>query len=127
MPGELTTAQKRAIPALLGARDVAEAAKVAGVGERTLRRWLKDDRAFLAELQAAEQDVVSASLRKLSDLAWEAASVLGTLMSDKDIAPGVRVRAADAVLARLLQLKGLMQLAERVAAIEAALRAKGEL
>lgn len=124
--GRLTTKQRRAVVALLGARDVATAAQVAKVGERSLRRWLKDDVAFRTELALAEQDVVTAATRKLSDLAWQAAAVLGRIMDDSSVPAGVRVRAADAILARLLQLKELMQLEQRLHALEASQEALRE-
>jgi len=42
-------ARERAIVALLSERSLTAAANRAGVSERTLRRWLADDRAFRAD------------------------------------------------------------------------------
>jgi len=122
----LTPAQRRAIAALLLARDVAEAAKSAKVGERTLHRWLADDAAFVAALEDAQRQALDATLRRLTSLAVAATSVIAKVLADEGVSAATRLRAADMVLARLLQWREVMQLEERLAALEAALSAGGK-
>ena len=50
--------QAAAIAALLAQRTIAEAAHQVGIGERTLLRWLQEDRAFQAAYRTARRHVV---------------------------------------------------------------------
>ncbi|MBM3187536.1 MAG: hypothetical protein FJZ90_02315 [Chloroflexi bacterium] len=102
---------------LLTTGDVTEAAAAAGVVRQTVHRWLDQDafKAALREGEAAKLEALSRSLVRLGDKATQALE--GTL--DDVAAPaGVKVRTADIVLARLLQLKELVNLEQRVAALE---------
>ena len=116
----LTPKQRAFARALLTERDVRSAALAAGIGERTAFRWLK-----LEALQREIADVESAALaeatRGLLRLAADAVNTLGDAMST-DAATGARILAADIVLARLLQLRELVQIEARVTALETALR-----
>jgi hypothetical protein len=117
--GTLSNRQRKAIAALMSARNVATAAKAAGVGVRTLHRWL-DDPAFVIELKAAEGAAIEPAVRRLSELSGTAIDMLKAAMLDMEAASGARVRAADIVPSRLLNLKELADLETRVAALEQA-------
>ena len=52
----LTTAQHRAIPALLASKTIVAAAAQANVNERTIRRWLSDDVDFQREYSRARRE-----------------------------------------------------------------------
>ena len=52
--GTLSNRQRKAIAALMSARNVATAATTAGVGARTLHRWL-DDPAFVTEAESGRR------------------------------------------------------------------------
>ncbi len=116
---ELTPAHRRAIAALLTERDIRSAAKAAGVGERTLYTWL-DDSAFRRELKAAESQAIDQAVRRLSELSGTAIDTLKAAMKNRRAATSARVRAADIVLSRLLNLKELHDLESRIAALEEA-------
>lgn len=118
--GRLTPKQQRAIAALLTARDVADAAQAAGVGYRTLRGWLKQP-AFVAELDEAQRQALSATIRRLTSLSMGATVVLARVMADNEATPAARIRAADIVLSRLMSLKELIDVEQRLAAVEATL------
>lgn len=120
----ITPAQRRAIAALLSERDVRSAAKAAGVSERSLWRWL-NDRSFISELNAAQAQAIDATIRRLADLSGEAVSTLRAAMKGKSTPIGSKIRAADIVLGRLLALKELGDLEQRIAALEAAQPMKG--
>lgn len=121
----LTPKQRAAIAALLVSRDVADAAKKAAVGERTLRRWLAEDPAFVKALQAAQRETLEAIIRRLTSLANGAIGVLAAVMSDDKASAASKVRAAEVVIDRLLQLRKQLDIDERLVALEDAERRRG--
>ena len=113
----LTPRQRRAIETLTAGGQVTEAAEVAKVARKTVHAWLKRDD-FRAALAEAETEKLAALSRALGKLAERAADTLGELLDDPTTTPTVRVRAFDVVMGRLLQLRELVTLSERVAALE---------
>lgn len=113
----LSAKQQRAIGALMTARDAREAAKLARVSERSLYRWLGDP-LFQSEMQRAGQELIISAVRRLASLTWLALDTLEAEMKNKRAAPSVRVRSADVVLSKLLQLKELAELDERIKRLE---------
>ncbi len=118
MADNLTLKQQRAVRALLTTPDVASAAKDAGVSRETVYKWMQVS-VFTTALHAAEADALAAVSRRLVRLADTAATTLETAMHDEATPVATRVRAADAVLSRLLQLRELVVLEERVQELEA--------
>ena len=115
---ERLTPKKRAfVRALLTERDTRATALAVGIGETTAYRWLKLAVIRDAILEA-EADALSETTRGLLRLSVDAVNTLDDAMSDKDAATGAKIRAADIVLARLLQLRELVTLEERVTALE---------
>src|SRR4051794_22774913 len=84
---------ERLLIAVVGGQPVAAAAKLAGMGEETARRRLRepDIAARLNELRIA---TLAAASDRLTSLALAASEVLATVMSDPQMPPTVRVRAA---------------------------------
>jgi hypothetical protein len=125
MPGGKRSAHKDLAAAKLAAGGtVAEAAAAAGVDERTIYKWKADDTRFgerVAELRAA---AVAAAMGKLSDSMAGAAGVLSELLGADDA--NVRLRAARAVIELGLKVREQCDLAERLAALEAALKGKSD-
>ncbi len=114
---QLTPKQRRAVEALLTTGDVAAAAREAGVGKNSLYRWMKQP-AFLAAVREAEASALDELSRMLVRLGRTAAGTLAKAMGDSAAPYPTRVRAADAVLGRLLQLRELATLEARVAELE---------
>lgn len=125
MPDDLTPKQRKAVRALLAAPDLTAAAKETGVSRDTLYRWLQEP-AFAAALHAAEADALAAVSRSLVRLAERAAATLEGAMADEATPAATRVRAADAVLGRLLQVRELVTLEERVRELEARMEVAGD-
>jgi len=89
--------QEAAIAALLSQRTVEDAARVAGIGTRTLFRWLELSEFREAYLQARRQAFGQATAR-LQQATGAAVSVLLSLMLDGKAPAASRVRAAHSVL-----------------------------
>jgi hypothetical protein len=122
----LTPRQHRAISALIAAKSHVEAAEVAGVGERTLYRWLADP-AFRAELSQAEGELIDLATRRLIDLQEAAIDALDETLDAGAASPGVRLRAASLVLDYLLKLRELRTLEKRLSDLEEATYGNKEL
>ncbi len=114
----LTLKQRKAVTALLTTPDVTTAAKDAGVSRETVYKWMQLP-AFQTALHEAEALALAAVSRRLVTLADTATATLEAAMSDTATPAATRVRAADAVLARLLQVRELVTLEERVRELEA--------
>ncbi len=116
----LTLPQQKAITSLLTHRDVASAAKDCGVAERTLYRWVHENKEFQAALRKAENQMLSGITRRLTFLGNAALDVLALIMADKEKPASSRVAAARAILDNLLKIKELVDMEKRIAALEEA-------
>ena len=88
--------RERAVVALLSEKTIAEAAGKAGVGEKTLRRWLSDDEAFQAEYASARQAAFQTGIHRAQALTGRAMDTLEELLDEKKH-PNVRLGAARTV------------------------------
>lgn len=116
--GNLTTKQQKAIAALLSAKDVQSAAQQSGVGERTLHRWLDEDKGFQTALNAAEAQVIDSVVRRLTGAANSALNVVMVLMLDQQVNASVRLRAAISLLDQMIKLRELNNMEQRLARLE---------
>jgi hypothetical protein len=107
--------REEAIAALLTARNVEEAARAAGVGTRTLIRWLK-----IPEFAAAYLEARRAAVSRLQQASSAAVSTLLKIMVDGSAPASSRVRAADRVLDHAKQAIEREDIEVRVAALERA-------
>jgi len=73
----LSRKQEDAIVALLSHRSIEEAAKAAGVGTRTLMRWLKDP-PFEKAYMAARRTAFRQSIARLQQMSGAAVATLGS-------------------------------------------------
>jgi hypothetical protein len=123
MADGLTAKQIGAINALLTAPSVEEAARQAGCGARSIRRWLQQA-PFQAELQRRQDELWGAVKRRLTRHSLDAVEALHSVATAEQSADGARVSAA----AKLLELaRGLVadDLDARVARLEEALNKEG--
>lgn len=114
----ITARQQRAITALLGAPSVAQAAVDAGVGERTLHRWLKRDEAFRDALRQAQDQAMDAAVSRLVGAAPGAADVLAEIADDSAAPSSARVSAARAILESVQRFSDLRDVVARLAVLE---------
>jgi Helix-turn-helix domain len=109
--------KEQAIAALLTQRSVDEAARVIGVGTRTLYRWLELPEFREAYLQARRQACFQATAR-LQQASGAAASIILTLMLDANVPATSRLRAADSVLDHASKSLELEELETRLRRLE---------
>jgi hypothetical protein len=124
MPGGPRSANKDLAAVRLAAGGtVAESAAAAGVDPRTIFKWKSDDARFRARIAELRAGMVSAALGRLSDSMSAAADVLVALLGSDD--EDVRHRAAVQVLTLALKVRSEVDVAERLAAVEALLKGQG--
>jgi hypothetical protein len=94
----LSARQNRALQALLTAKSVADAARKASVGERSLHRWVREHPEFRRRLQEAHRDAVSQAAHSLQQASAYAAYNLAQMLDDPDRATMGRIAAVRTVL-----------------------------
>lgn len=113
----LSAKQKAAIRALLTGASYPEAAQAAKVHENTVGQWMKTP-AFTTALHQAEGEAMQAVSRSLVAIADKAAGTLENVLDDDLARDSSKIRAADVVLGRLMQIKELAELEERIRKLE---------
>jgi transposase len=108
--------QERAIAALLSTRTIPEAAAVAGVGERTVNRWLSEDEGFVTEYRTARRQVVEHAVSKLQNATTEAVETLRYNLNCGS--PSTEERAALGILGHAVKAVELYDLEERLSELE---------
>jgi hypothetical protein len=121
---KLSRKQEEAISALLTQGTLVEAATLAGIGEATLRRWLRRDD-FQAAYRQARREAVSQAVAHLQRVSGEAVDTLRTIMNDDQKPAGARVTAARVILDMSIKAVELEDLEVRIAALEGLSTARG--
>ena len=109
--------KEAAILALLSQRNVEEAARAAGISERTLYRWMQEPD-FDAAYRAARRAAFSQSTARLQQMCAAAVSTLGKIMVDQNAPAASRVRAADSVLDHAAKAIEIEDIEARVSELE---------
>jgi hypothetical protein len=109
--------EEAAIVGLLCEPTVDAAARKAGIGETTLLRWMAEPE-FKARLRAARRSVVECAIGRLQQAATQAVDALSRNLTCG--IPAVEVGAAKAILDQSIKAVELVDLAERVEALEVA-------
>ena len=94
---ELSPRQERAIAALMTEQSILRAAQVAGVGERTLHKWL-DRPHFAAEYRRVRREAFRQAVSLCQRLASSAVATLAKIMADTKAPYSAKVSAAQALL-----------------------------
>ena len=85
----LSHRQQAVLPVMASAPSLAQAARISGFSERTLRRWLDDDD-FRGELTRLRQESAELARLELQGLMLRSVSVLSQAMDDPDKAISLR-------------------------------------
>jgi transposase-like protein len=115
--GKLGSKKEGAVLALLSQRSIEDAARVAGVGPRTLYRWMKEPE-FDAAYREGKRAAFSQSIARLHQMASAAVTTLGKAMIDPSTPPATKVRAADSILDHTAKAIELEDMEARLAALE---------
>jgi len=115
----LTHAQQQSIFALLAEPSIASAAAKAGVGERTLHRWLRQEQ-FGAVYRASRREAFIQAIGLTQRSAAAAVATLLRIMHDPKATWSARVAAATNVLKFARESIELDDLAERLIKLERA-------
>src|SRR5262245_25735024 len=99
-------------------RTIAASSREAGVTPRTGKRWMKEP-AVKADVARLRAEMTDRALGALSEAASEAVRTLVEMLDERR-PDTVRLAAARAILASLLDIRVNVELAKRVAALEAA-------
>jgi hypothetical protein len=118
--------QEEAIAALLAQRNIEEAARAAGIGTRTLLRWLKIPE-FDAAYRDARRAAFSQSIARLQQGATAAATTLLKTMVDPATSASVRVRAAECVLDHAMKAIEVEDIEARLAVLERRINQTGQV
>lgn len=122
---KLSTPQQKAIEALLQGHKQQEAAVLAGVTDRTVRRWLAEDHDFVAELKDGSQLLIHNVTRRLLGSLDLAADVLREVLEDKKASQSMKLRATGILLDKAARFVELNDIMERLEILEAKLDARG--
>lgn len=113
----MTENQVKALQALIVSPTRKEAAKMAGVHVRTLRRYF-DDEEFVAAYKEAFGEIVDAATRQAQVSLSPALSTLIEICQDKNAGCMARISASRAILEYGLRLGEYNDLAARIAELE---------
>jgi hypothetical protein len=116
----LSLSQEKAIVALLHQPTIAKAAEVAGVGERTLHRWLDEDQVFVRAFRRARREAFGHAIALTQHYAPHAANTLAKIMADEGATHHARVSAAATLLKFARESIELDELVARLDALEQA-------
>jgi hypothetical protein len=116
---KLTRKQEALIGALLTEPTHASAAAKAGVSEATVGRWLRLS-TFRAAYRQTRRELVEAAVGRIQAATGQAVDTLLSVAKDVEAKDGDRVRAALGILEHAYRGAELLDLSERVEALEAA-------
>jgi hypothetical protein len=111
--------REKAVLALLSTSSLAAAAAAAGVGERTLRRWLANDSTFRQLYDDARENSFKAGLERVQLLMARAVSTLEELL-ELSSHPAIRLGAARTVAELAIERHDAETLLRRLEELEAA-------
>ena len=120
VPG-LSRRQQSALPAVLSAPTIVEAARRSGVGESTLRRWLEEPR-FRTALDHLRQDAYEIALMQVQALVPECLNIFARIAAE-NTDPVLRMRAARYLLNYGMKYREVDELHRKLRALEQAVEA----
>ena len=114
---KLSRKMESAIAALLGQSSILKAAKKAGIGEKTLRNWIKIP-AFSDAYTDARRQLMAGAVGKLQKSCSGAIGVLVKVAKDPTQPASARVTAAKAIVDAAFRGTELHEVTKRVEALE---------
>ena len=109
--------KEETIAALLSQRNMDEAARTAGIGTKTLLRWLQLPE-FQSAYREARRAAFSQSIARMQQASSAAAATLLKIMVDPNAPASCRIRAADSVLGHAAKAMETEDIEVRVSELE---------
>lgn len=106
-----------ALRALLTEPTLEAAAKITGISEVTLWRWLKD-KEFAEAYREVKKEAVGQAVAKLQQASGEAVETLRTVMNDVSSPANTRVTAAKSIIEMALKAVEFEEIIKRVEELE---------
>jgi hypothetical protein len=116
---------EQAIAALLTRPSIEDAARLAGVGEKTLRRWMREPQ-FEVRYLRARREVVSQTIARMQQATGAAGVTILKLMTDPNVPAAVRLRAAECVFDLAVRGIELEDLERRLSELEKTVENRGQ-
>ena len=113
----LTPRKEKALQALLVCRTRAEAAKMAGIGESTLRGYMQNTE-FVERYEIAFSDMVRDAAQQAKQTLSPALSTLKEIMMDQEEPAQARITAARSILEYSLKLTEQADILEQLRELE---------
>lgn len=122
---QTTPRKERALQALLTCRTRAETAEAAGIGESTLRAYLREPE-FQARYREAFGALVQDATRQAQQAIAPALSTLREIVEDENAGAKARIMAARSTLEYALRLTEQLDIISRIETLEHAIKEGGE-
>lgn len=116
--------KERALGALLTESTLGAAAKVAGISESTLWRWLKEQE-FAEAYRELKREAVGQAVTRLQQISCQAVETLRTIMLNKKSPASVRVSAAKSIIEMAVKSVEIEDISRRLEELEKIIE-KGE-
>ena len=106
-----------ALSALLTEPTIQQAAKVAGISEATLWRWLKEHD-FAEAYRELKREAVSQAVTRLQQISCQAVETLKKVMNNEESPASVRVSAAKTIIEMAVKAVELEDIEKRIEELE---------
>ena len=114
----LSPKQRKAIEVLVTSGNVSEAAATAGVSRETIYAWMRFDKEFQEEKDRVSSACVTELSSRLNTLAKQAVSTLQQILEDPNAPVNARIRAAEIVISKQIQLYEMSDIVRRITRLE---------
>lgn len=120
---KLNVRQELAINELLKGNSIVESAKIVGVSEATLNRWLANSE-FKAVLNERKSLIVDNCIDKINLMGNKAITVLDSMLDDEKVSSNVRLNASKSILEMILKFNEQRNIIDKMKELEELLREK---
>lgn len=114
----MTPRKQKALAALLTSPTIEQAAKAAGVGNTSLRRWLREDQEFKEAYQTELAQIVKGASALAKRCMSPALLTLLQVVEDETVATTARIAAARALLEHCPRVMETGDVLDRLEALE---------
>lgn len=118
---KLSVKQELAINELLKGNSIVDSAKIVGVSEATLNRWLANSE-FKVVLNERKSLIVDNCIDKINLMGNKAITVLDSMLEDDKVSSNVRLNASKSILDMILKFNEQRNIIDKMKELEELLR-----